>query len=452
MLLSCTIRCAMKTARVKYAVLPVCMLASALTHTSAQTLQVTPNPAMVDEAIAVRISGLEPGEHVIVRAELVDGAEQHWHSEAQFVADAQGDIDSSSQAPVDGSYKDISGPGLIWSMRSTDKHAAIYQPPRELAAQPVEFQLFRKGKLTSSVTLQQVCLAPGVQRINLQGELHGALFVPAGGGSHPGVLVVGGSEGGIAVGKAVWLAGHGYAALALAYFRYEDLPKYLEAIPLEYFGTALGWMMKRPEIEPEHIAVLGTSRGGELALQLGSLYPQFKAVVAYVPANVRYAACCGATDVPFAWTWHGQPLAYMRAPYWNSAGFGEESALMNAAISVENTKGPILMIGGEDDGVWESSRMVEEAAGRLKRAHFPYAVEVLKYAHAGHRAGLPEIIPSWHGSVSHPVSGRAMNYGGDAKGDAESSLDAIPKVLEFLRTSLEGASAASSKVAPLPDK
>jgi len=30
-----------------------------------------------------------------------------------------------------------------------------------------------------------------------------------------------------------------------------------------------------------------------------------------------------------------------------------------------------------------------------------------------------------------------MNPGGTPKGDANSSLDAIPKVLEFLRTSLE---------------
>jgi hypothetical protein len=30
-----------------------------------------------------------------------------------------------------------------------------------------------------------------------------------------------------------------------------------------------------------------------------------------------------------------------------------------------------------------------------------------------------------------------MDLGGTAKGDAQSSLDAIPKVLEFLRTNLE---------------
>jgi dienelactone hydrolase len=90
------------------------------------------------------------------------------------------------------------------------------------------------------------------------------------------VLVVGGSEGGLLPGKAAWLASRGYAALALAYFRYDDLPPLLEGIPLEYFGSALGWMMQRPEILADRIAVVGTSRGGELALQLGSMFPQIK--------------------------------------------------------------------------------------------------------------------------------------------------------------------------------
>jgi hypothetical protein len=94
--------------------------------------------------------------------------------------------------------------------------------------------------------------------------------------------------------------------------------------------------------------------------------------------------------------------------------------------------------------VWPSSIMTELIAGRLKSAHFAYPVEVLKYPHAGHRAGLPEIIPAWHGTLTHPVSGSAMQLGGTPKGDAESTLDAIPKVLEFLHTSLEAS-------APVPN-
>ncbi|HXZ08304.1 MAG TPA: acyl-CoA thioesterase/bile acid-CoA:amino acid N-acyltransferase family protein [Paraburkholderia sp.] len=396
---------------------------------------------MVDQAVAIHASGLQPGERVAIQGELTDGAGAQWTSEAQFVADAQGNIDTSAQAPAGGSYKEISGPGLIWSMRPTDKHVAIYAPPRELGPQAIDFKLLRNGQQVASVALQQKNIADGVRHIRLQGELHGFLFLPGDDQRHPGVLVVGGSDGGVNAGKAAWLAGHGYAALALAYFRFDNLVRDLENIPLEYFGEAIEWTMKRPEILPTHIGVMGTSRGGELALQLGSMYPEIKAVVAYVPANVRYAACCGGTEVPYAWTWHGQPL-----PYMNMRNRNDPTDLVNAEIPVERTQGPILMIGAEDDGVWESSRMVDEAAGRLKHAHFPYAVEVMKYPHAGHRAGTPEIIPAWHGTVIHPVSGRESNFGGTPEGDAASSLDAIPKVLEFLQKSLQADSTTTAPV------
>lgn len=408
---------------------------------AAQNLQAVPNPALVDQSVTIRATGLKPDERVTMDAELTDGAGARWSSQAQFVADEQGAIDTATQAPIEGSYKNVSGPGLIWSMRPIDKRVANYRAPEKLGPQTVEFRLIRGGQQVSDVTLRQLRVADGVKQIPVQGELHGILFLPAGDGPNPALLVVGGSEGGVPTGKAVWLAGHGYAAFALAYFRYENLSRDLENIPLEYFGRAIAWMMKRSEIEPDRIGVMGTSRGGELALQLGSMYPQVKAVVAYVPANVRYSACCGGTDVPYAWTWRGQPLSYLLP-----RNQSDPMMKMHAEIATENTDGPILMIGAEDDGIWESSRMVEEVAGRLERAHFKYAVEVLKYPHAGHRAGRPEIIPMWHGATIHPVSGRETNFGGTPPGDAASSLDAIPKVLDFLRKSL-GATAPGGEAA-----
>jgi dienelactone hydrolase len=430
--------CIVKTAPARFVLLAAWIFAGMLGDASAQTIRVSPSPAMVDDAVAIRASGLQPGERVGIQAELIDGASAHWSSEAQFVADAQGAVDSSTQAPSDGSYKEVSGPGLIWSMRPADKNVRTYVPPRDWAAQSIEFRLLRNGQQTSSATLEQLRMGQGVRQIRVQGELHGILFLPAGSDPRPAVLVVGGSDGGVPAANAAWLAAHGYAAFALAYFRYENLPPDLEAIPLEYFGNALGWMMKRSEIQSDHIAVLGTSRGGELALQLGSMYPAIKAVVAYVPANVRIGACCGGTAVPYAWTWHGQPLSYVRGimPQ-NTLTAADSAYLLRAEIPVENTNGPILMIGGEDDRLWESASMVEAAAGRLKRTHFPHEVEVFKYPHAGHRAGFPEIIPAWHGAVIHPVSHTEIILGGSVQGDAESSLDAILKVLAFLRKALE---------------
>jgi dienelactone hydrolase len=418
--------------KVQRFILAACLWTGGLGIASAQTLDIIPNRVLVDESAVIRARGLEPNERISIQAELVDGADEPWSSQAEFIADAQGAVDTSQQAPVKGSYEGVSAMGLIWSMKPAAKHVASYHTPRDLGSQIIKFHLMRNGQQVASAQMEQLGVAEGVQQIKVEGQLHGVLFLPNTKERRPGVLVVGGSEGGMPLGKAAWLASRGYAAFALAYFRYDDLPPLLEGIPLEYFGSALAWMMQRPEISADRIAVVGTSRGGELALQLGSMYPQIKAVVAYVPANVRYPACCGNTRVPYAWTWQGQGLAF---EFPRGRGRNPEPA-PGAAIAVEHTHGPILLISGEDDGVWDSTGMANAIVGRLKQTHFPYSYEHLKYPHAGHRAGRPQIVPTWHGSVRNPTSGREENLGGKPQGDAQSSLDAIPKVLEFLRESL----------------
>lgn len=417
--------------RQRFAFITICLLAAASNVLSAQSIQVIPARALVDQQAVIQANGLRPGERVTIRSQLTDGNGERWQSAAEFVADADGAVDTSKQAPVTGSYDEVSAMGLVWSMKPAEKHEASYQSQHELNPQVINFSLLRNDQQVSSAQMEQLRVGDGVTQIRVKGKLHGILFLPPGSGQHPAVLVLGGSEGGLPAAKAAWLASHGFVALALAYFRYEDLPGDLEAIPLEYFGEAIGWMMQRPEVAAERIGVMGTSRGGELALQLASMYPQLKAVVAYVPANVRYPACCGGTAVPYAWTWKGQPLTYALP-----RTAGSPQAEMTAGIAVEHTHGPILLIGAEDDGVWHSSSMTVAMADRLRREHFSYKVEVLKYAHAGHRAGRPEIVPTWHGKMRHPVSGREMDLGGSAKGDAESSIDAIPKVLNFLNDAL----------------
>ncbi len=421
----------------KRRVFAVFCTAAAIGQIHAQNLEISPNRVMVDESATLRATGLQPNERVTITAELTDGGDVRWTSKAEFVADQSGSIDVSKQSPVAGSYKEASAMGLVWSMTESGGKESRYQSPKTLGKQEIEFRLIRKTDEIATAKLAQVTLAEGVKRVIVRaGDLRGTLFIPptsTGATPRPGVLVLGGSEGGLPSRRAAWLASHGYAAFALAYFHYEDLPERLEAIPLEYFGRALAWMAERPEIDPDHIAVMGVSRGGELALQLGSMYPRIKTVVAYVPADKRHAACCGFTPRPYAWTWQGSPLGFVAARGPNS----HPEMLLKAAIEVERIQGPVLLISGQSDGVWDSSVMADSVVDRLKRAHFAYEVEHFKYAHAGHTAGRPEIVPAWQGTGQHPISGRPVNTGGTPKGNAESSLDAIPKVLEFLGRSLK---------------
>jgi dienelactone hydrolase len=400
----------------------------------AQTIEVVPKRVMMDEPATIRATGLQPNQRVTIGAELVDGAEERWTSKADFIADDQGSIDTSKHPAVAGTYHGVSAAGLIWSMMPSSPKVGRYQPPRELGIQTIDFHLMLKDKELASARLEQASIAEGVERVIIRyGDLRGTLFRPPGNDrNHPGVLVLGGSEGGLPSRRAAWLASHGFAAFALAYFRFEDLPKELAGIPLEYFGRALSWMANRPEIAGDRIAVLGVSRGAELALQLGSMFPRIRAVVAYSPANVRYPACCGFTPVPYAWTWNGNGLAFR--PLRSRAS--DTMMVMRSEIEVEQVQGPVLLISGDADRIWDSKSMADSIVARLQRHNFTYRVDHLNYAHAGHAAGRPEIVPAWQGEVRNPTSGRDVEMGGTPKGNAESTLDAIPKVIDFLRQRL----------------
>jgi len=412
--------------------LALCFFPTTLLGLRAQTIEVTPVRVLIDEAATIRVRGCQPNERLTIRAELVDGADGRWVSQSEFIADAQGIIDISKEAPVAGSYKEVSGMGPVWSMRPLQSKEGRYIPPRNSAIQKIDFHLMRGATVVSAAHLEQAALADGIEQITLHdGSLRGLLFVPPGKGTHPGILVLGGSEGGIPNRRAAWFASHGYAALALAYFRFDDLPRELAGIPLEYFGQAFAWMARRPEIDPNRLAVSGTSRRGELALQLGSIYTGIKAVVAWIPANVRYPACCGLSSPGPAWTWKGKGLVSSRF-----GRGGRPLGALDSEIAVERTQGPILLISGGVDDVWNSSTMTNAIVSRLALGHFKYEVIRLNYPHAGHSAGNPEIFPSWQSWTRNPISGRDMEMGGTPAGNAESTLDVLPKVLEFLARNL----------------
>ncbi len=440
-------------------------------------LHATPAQALVDEPIAIRATGLQPGERVWLRAHMTRWPGSEWAARVAFEADADGAIDPSQQAPVAesdrsvevsndqsgatlGSYQGVAPMGLIWSMQPlTDDWAKIAAEADQLAPVHIRLTIERgDGEVLATAEVTRLRVGPDVVRRDVATEgLVGTLFLPPGAEQTPApaVLVLGGSEGGLRETTAALLASRGYAALALAYFGVEGLPKTLERIPLEYFATALTWMQRQPSIDGERIAVQGISRGGELALLLGATYPHIRAVAAYVPSGVTWPGIGMAAGS--AWTLDGQPVPFaswpldpalqadwmrqmqsgeplrMRAMFASAAR--DPEAMRAAEIAVERIQGPILLVSGKDDQIWPSTDLAEIAVARLKANGHRHGHKHLAYDDAGHLI-VPPYFPATVTALTHPQMGMKLAFGGTAAGNAHANRDAWEHLLTFLRDAL----------------
>lgn len=280
--------------------------------------------------------------------------------------------------------------------------------------------------------------------------LVGTLFLPQSSKRLPAVIALSGSRGGLSETRAELLASNGYAALALAYFNAEGLPRTLKEIPLEYFETALRWLKRLPEIDPMRIGLWGVSRGGELSLLLGSAFPnQFQAIAAYVPSSVVYGAF-DEVNSP-AWTYEGKPvlpsapcaLAFDPAlgtlpeqpipltPCFLKA-MEDKTAFCQAAIPVEKIECPILLVSGDDDRMWPSSLYCSQIAERLEAKGNSQPCTHLSYPGAGH-ALAPNQQPMAGSADFHPVAKLWFDLGGNPKDDASAKEDAWNKTLQFFQ-------------------
>ncbi|MBN1363043.1 MAG: hypothetical protein JW993_20760 [Sedimentisphaerales bacterium] len=300
-----------------------------------------------------------------------------------------------------------------------------------------------------------------VHDINADG-IHGRLFRSADRSLRSGIVVLGGSGGGLgwSEGMARRLAGEGYAALALAYFRYAGLPKALVNIPLEYFEKAFDWMADQQGIDTKRLALVGGSRGAELALILGSTFPAVRAVVGYASSSVAWGADGGLMSIGKpAWTYQDKPLLpagtgfspaalfelvrigvclVSRVRYSGTPRFAailkKESSIAHAVIPVENIQGPVLLISGDDDQIWPSTLMSEMIMDRLREHKHPFTDKHLKYQGAGHAINLPDLpreaYPTW---FTHPRTRIKYNAGGNIDTNVQASKQAWNQVVRFLK-------------------
>ena len=220
--------------------------------------------------------------------------------------------------------------------------------------------------------------------------------------NQPLVVAFGGSEGGNVLASDQLkeerdkFLQRGYAFLAIGYFGTKTTPASLDRISLDAIHDSIASIVnKHPVINKQKIILYGSSRGGELVLNLASRYKNYKAVIAIVPSNVSLPTRFGwgATS---SWSFFDKEVPYLSGNKASnrdaSSGFfnefstmlQEEQAVNQAAIPVERINGPILLLSAKNDEVWPSTWMCNKMVERLKSEHFNHHVEhiALEGSHA----------------------------------------------------------------------
>lgn len=219
----------------------------------------------------------------------------------------------------------------------------------------------------------------------------------------PGVVALSGSDGGCPVEVGRRLAAEGLPCLALCYFRAPGLPRSLVEVPVDYVEQALTWLRRQPAVVDGRLGLVGVSKGAELALLCATHFPQMVgAVVAYAPSAVAFAGISFRGDGRrrSSWSYRGEPVPFV--PYARGgirpsiggrglvlgpiyrAALRNSAAVEKAAIPVEDTDAPLLLISGGKDKIWPASEMAERIVTRLAGRGRSDQVEHLQFPGAGH--------------------------------------------------------------------
>ncbi|CAM3366272.1 acyl-CoA thioesterase/bile acid-CoA:amino acid N-acyltransferase family protein [Kibdelosporangium persicum] len=420
---------------------------------------VEPADPLVDTPLDIRLAGFAPADEVVVRCQMIDPRGRRWESAVTVHTGEDGGLDLAAATPAAGTYDEPDAMGLVWSMKAKGKPDKSLRDRRILPPAQISLTAEKDGQLLARATVDRLRLPVDVQRVPVRSDgLVGTLFWPREGGPYPGVLLLGGSEGGLHELDAALLAARGYAVLALAYFGMRGVPSDLVSIPLEYFGKAMSFLRGRRKVQGDRLGVIGGSRGGEAALLLAATYPDIAVAVSLVGAGVitqgisrkRRLLDTLHEQVP-AWTYRGKALPFLpnqvpaelteqvaaKVPVELGLAFtpslADRDAVTAAAIPVEQIRGAVLAITAGDDRMWPCTELSELAIQRLAAAGHNAAKHV-HYPDAGHLIAAPPYGPTTE--ILTPGPGVRFRTGGSAKANAAARVGAWHALTEFLEEHL----------------
>ncbi|XP_078367013.1 bile acid-CoA:amino acid N-acyltransferase-like [Oculina patagonica] len=420
-------------------------------------LNLRPRSSLIDKITKINVSRLKPLQKITVGAKIVGDKEEVFESHAHFIADKDGEVDVCRDSSLGGSYSGVSPMGLLWSMKPAPGQRKGIRLMKSDVTKPYNIVVnCFDGHVTShesslqplsSETFQKWYMADGVKRIPVrEGRIHGTLFLPPGEGPFPGVIeLLGGAEGLVEF-KASLLASHGVAALALAYFAYDDLPAFPPTLDMEYFEEAANWLSNHPKVLPRGIGVHAICYGSWIALLMASLNMKaIKTVVAISPLVVAHVlpfqyqgkvsdvvplenskkittedSCCWRYAVPTLTSEYSPPVSKY------------------SAFTPVNISCPVLLVFGTGD-LHVDPKTSQLIFDRLKDHGREHLCSILRYPEAGHLIEPPysPLCYASYNGTTKPLGDPHLVWGGETQAHARAQEDAWPKILSFLRRNLQ---------------
>ncbi|XP_069819293.1 acyl-coenzyme A amino acid N-acyltransferase 1-like [Dendropsophus ebraccatus] len=372
-------------------------------------LSVYPEISLVDEPVKIQAWGLPPEQVITLRAWLKDEKGQIFYSRAFYKADMDGKVDLEKSPATGGDFHGVCPMGLFWALKPAVPFLRLMK--RDVMGSPFSVQLEVYHSLVldalpeespaATKVIERWYVAPGVQRILIRdGRVRGALFLPPGEGPFPGVIDMFGGVGGLIEFRSSLLASHGFAALALAYFAYDDLPSYLSEVDLKYFEEAAQFLCGHPKVSSDGVGVVAISKGAEMALAMASYLPQVAATVCINGTNAVNGNSLIYGDVLL----NGMPYQaeklliteYGSLYFTNTMDDPRKPEHQGSVIPLEKARGPILFLVGDKDQNYNSLFFAREAMARAVK-YGKKDVYLQCYPGAGHLLEPP-------GSPFCPVS------------------------------------------------
>ncbi|XP_010380905.1 peroxisomal succinyl-coenzyme A thioesterase [Rhinopithecus roxellana] len=411
---------------------------------SATLILEPPGRCCWNEPVRIAVRGLAPKQRVTLRASLRDEKGALFRAHARYCANARGELDLERAPALGGSFAGLEPMGLLWALEPEKPFWRFLKRDVEIPF-VVELEVLdghdpEPGRLLCQARHERLFLPPGVRRESVRaGRVRATLFLPPGPGPFPGIIDIFGIGGGLLEYRASLLAGHGFATLALAYYNFEDLPKNMDNISLEYFEEALCYMLQHPQVKGPGIGLLGISLGADICLSMASFLKNVSATV-----SINGSGISGNKGINYKHSSIpplGHDLRRIKVAFSglmdivdirNDLIGGYENSSM---IPVEKAQGPILLIVGQDDHNWRSELYAQKVSERLQ-AHGKEKPQIICYPGTGHYIE-PPYFPLCPASL-HELVNKHVMWGGEPRAHSKAQVDAWKQILAFFCKHLGG--------------